>query len=150
MFVRTGLSQWLCQVRENAGSALAGVVLLDERQWRRPGGLSQFATAVETTQHLSATAVNRGPMNSFGRATMLSQTATAVAKLDAADHIHAPVNADKSTQVIDKKAYPQAGTLCVLLIADVSLASVSGSPLAAETIKTISHNNKNAPCEVRR
>jgi hypothetical protein len=60
LFVRTGLSQWLCQVRENADPALAGVVLLDEPQWRKPGGLSQFATAVETTQHLPATAVNRG------------------------------------------------------------------------------------------
>jgi hypothetical protein len=81
---------------------------------------------------------------------MLSQTATAVAKLDAAHRVLAWPKAGKSTQVIDKKAYLQAGTLCVLHIADVSLASVSGSKLAAETIKTISHNNKNAPCEVRR
>ncbi|WP_150778099.1 hypothetical protein [Pseudomonas fluorescens] len=54
------------------------------------------------------------------------------------------------TQLIDKEGYWQAGTLRVLLIADVSFASVSGAPPAAETIKTISHNIKNAPCEVRR
>jgi hypothetical protein len=112
--------------------------------------LSQFATAGETTQRLPTTAVNRGPMNCFGWATMLSQTATAVAKLDAAHRAQAWPNAVNSTQVIDKKAYRQAGTLCVLLTSDVSLASVSGSMPTVETIKTISHNNKNAPCEVRR
>jgi hypothetical protein len=80
----------------------------------------------------------------------LSQTATSVAILDAGNLDQAGSTAVNFTQLFDKKGNRQAGTLCVLLIADVSLASVSGAPPAAETIKTISHKNKKAPCEVRR
>jgi hypothetical protein len=80
----------------------------------------------------------------------LSQTATTVAILDAGGLVQTGFNAVIFTQPIDSKAYRQAGTLRVLLIADVSLASVSGAPPTAETIKTISHKNKKALCEVRR
>ncbi|MFJ3370342.1 hypothetical protein [Pseudomonas sp. NPDC086251] len=80
----------------------------------------------------------------------LSQTATAVAILDAGDRVQTGIYAVIFTQLLDSKAYRQAGTLRVLLMADVSLASVSGAPPTAETIKTISHKNKKAPCEVRR
>ncbi|WP_185753185.1 hypothetical protein [Pseudomonas fluorescens] len=80
----------------------------------------------------------------------LSQTATTVAILDAGDLVQRWRKALIFTQRIDLKANRQAGTLRVLLIADVSLASVSGAPPTAETIKTISHKNKKAPCEVRR
>jgi hypothetical protein len=80
----------------------------------------------------------------------LSQTATPVAILDAGDLVKTGLNAVIFTQLLDLKAYRQAGTLRVLLIADVSLSSVSGAPPTAETKKTISHKNKKAPCEVRR
>ncbi|MDR6926522.1 hypothetical protein J2Y56_002567 [Pseudomonas sp. BE134] len=80
----------------------------------------------------------------------MSQIATPVAILDAGDLVKSDQSTVIFTQLIDKEGYRQAGTLRVLLIADVSLASVSGAPPTAETIKTISHNNKNAPCEVRR
>jgi hypothetical protein len=80
----------------------------------------------------------------------LSQTATTVAILDARALDQAWPIAFNFTQTLDKKGNRQAGTLRVLLIADVSLASVCGAPPAAETIKTISHKNKKAPCEVRR
>jgi hypothetical protein len=80
----------------------------------------------------------------------LSQIATTVAILDAGDLVDSASNAIFLTQLIDRKGYRQAGTLRVLLIADVSLACVGGSPLTLETIKTISHKNKKAPCEVRR
>ncbi|WP_433736275.1 hypothetical protein [Pseudomonas putida] len=81
---------------------------------------------------------------------MLSQTATDVAILDADNCVQAWLCAGNQTQAIDWKDFRQAGTFYVLLIADVSLASVSGSKLTAETKKTISNKNKKAPCEVRR
>jgi hypothetical protein len=81
---------------------------------------------------------------------MLSQTATTVSILDAGDLVHRWRSTVIFTQHLDLKGNQQAGTLRVLLIADVSLASVSGAPPTAETIKTISHKNKKAPCEVRR
>jgi hypothetical protein len=64
----------------------------------------------------------------------LSQTATPVAILDAGDLAQRWRKAVIFTQQIDLKGYRQAGTLRVLLIADVSLASVSGAPPTAETI----------------
>ncbi|MHC8382781.1 hypothetical protein [Pseudomonas sp. LB3P14] len=75
----------------------------------------------------------------------MSQTATPVAILDADDLVQRWRKAVIFSQLIDYKGNRQAGTLRVLLIADVSPASVSGAPPTAETIKTISHKNKKAP-----